>query len=71
MDDTSDIAKPDVSPRKQSRAARRQQLIEATIDTIAAQGYARTTLTDVARQYYTHACSPSEMGYYLSHLYYK
>jgi TetR/AcrR family transcriptional repressor of bet genes len=50
MDDTGDIAKPDATPRKQSRAARRQQLIEATIDTIAAQGYARTTLTDVARQ---------------------
>ena len=50
MDDTGDIAKPDTTPRKQSRAARRQQLIEATIDTIAAQGYARTTLTDVARQ---------------------
>lgn len=50
MDDTGDIAKPGAAPRKQSRAARRQQLIEATIDTIAAQGYARTTLTDVARQ---------------------
>ena len=50
MDDTGEIAKPDASPRKQSRAARRQQLIEATIETIAAQGYSRTTLTDVARQ---------------------
>jgi TetR/AcrR family transcriptional repressor of bet genes len=33
-----------------SRAARRVQLIEATIETIAQRGYARTTLTDVARQ---------------------
>ncbi len=37
-------------PRKLSRAARRQQLIEATIDTIAERGYARTTLTDVANR---------------------
>ncbi len=37
-------------PRKLSRAARRVQLIEATIETIADRGYARTTLTDVARQ---------------------
>jgi AcrR family transcriptional regulator len=36
-------------PRKLSREARRLQLIEATIETIAAQGYAKTTLTDVAR----------------------
>ncbi len=50
MDDSGDTAKPGTTPRKQSRTARRQQLIEATIDTIAAQGYARTTLTDVARQ---------------------
>jgi len=50
MDDTDGIDKTDAPPRKQSRAARRQQLIEATIETIAAQGYARTTLTDVARQ---------------------
>jgi TetR/AcrR family transcriptional repressor of bet genes len=32
-----------------SREARRTQLIEATIDTIAARGYSRTTLTEVAR----------------------
>lgn len=37
-------------PRKLSRAARRQQLIEATIETIAERGYARTTLTDVANR---------------------
>ena len=36
--------------RKATREARRRQLIEATIETIAAQGYSRTTLTDVARQ---------------------
>ena len=35
-------------PRKASREHRRQQLIEATIATIAAKGYAQTTLTDVA-----------------------
>ena len=38
------------APRKLSREARRQQLIEATIETIAVRGYARTTLTDVANQ---------------------
>ncbi|MEZ5911892.1 MAG: TetR/AcrR family transcriptional regulator [Paracoccaceae bacterium] len=36
-------------PRKQSREARRQQLIEATIAVLAERGYARTTLTEVAR----------------------
>jgi TetR/AcrR family transcriptional repressor of bet genes len=36
-------------PRTMSREARRTQLIEATIETIAARGYARTTLTEVAR----------------------
>ncbi len=35
-------------PRKASRDERRHQLIEATIETIARRGYARTTLTDVA-----------------------
>jgi AcrR family transcriptional regulator len=37
-------------PRKLSRPARRLQLIEATIETLAQRGFARTTLTDVARQ---------------------
>lgn len=37
------------APRKLSREARREQLIEATIGTIAARGFARTTLTDVAK----------------------
>jgi AcrR family transcriptional regulator len=32
-----------------SREARRAQLIEATIETIAARGYSRTTLTEVAQ----------------------
>ena len=37
-------------PRKRTRAARRQQLIEATIEVLAELGYARTTLSDVARK---------------------
>lgn len=40
---------PDTSPRKMSRDTRRAQLIEATIQTLALRGYARTTLTEVAR----------------------
>jgi len=44
-----DIADP-VPPRKQSRDARRVQVIEATIETLAERGYARTTVTDVARR---------------------
>lgn len=36
------------APRKASREARRQQFIEATIATLARNGYARTTLTEVA-----------------------
>lgn len=36
-------------PRKQSREARRAQLIEATLETLAARGYARVTLLEVAR----------------------
>lgn len=36
-------------PRTMSRDSRRAQLIEATIETLAARGYARTTLTEVAR----------------------
>jgi TetR/AcrR family transcriptional repressor of bet genes len=43
------VERPDPSPRKLSRAARRTQLIEATIETLASRGYARTTLTDVAK----------------------
>ncbi|GLS86328.1 TetR family transcriptional regulator [Cypionkella aquatica] len=37
-------------PRKLSRETRRTQVIEATIEVVATQGYARTTLTDVARK---------------------
>lgn len=37
-------------PRKQPRDARRVQLMEATIEVIARQGYSRTTLTEVARE---------------------
>lgn len=37
-------------PRKQPRNARRIQLIEATIETLADVGYARTTLTAVAKR---------------------
>ena len=39
----------DAVPRKLPRDARRQQLIEATIDTIAQLGFSRTTMTEVAR----------------------
>ena len=44
-----DTTEKPTPPRKLSRAARREQLIEATIETIARHGYAKTTLTDVAR----------------------
>jgi AcrR family transcriptional regulator len=40
---------PPAPPRKLSRDARRKQLIEATISVIATRGFARTTLTEVAR----------------------
>jgi AcrR family transcriptional regulator len=36
-------------PRTMSREARRTQLIESTIETLATRGYSRTTLTEVAR----------------------
>ncbi len=45
------VAKPEAAPhqpRKLSREARKLQLIESTIETIAVRGYARITLTDVA-----------------------
>lgn len=41
--------KSEPARRKQSREERRTQLIEATIETIALRGYARTTLSEVAR----------------------
>lgn len=37
------------APRKRSREARREQLIEATIMVLAERGYARATLSDVAK----------------------
>lgn len=42
-------AAPAKAPRTMSREARRAQLIESTIETIAARGFSRTTLTEVAR----------------------
>ena len=42
-------APDDRRPRKASREARRVQLVEATIEVLACKGYARTTLTEVAR----------------------
>ncbi len=47
MDDASEVK--DAPKRKMSRETRRQQLIEATIETLALRGYASTTLTEVAR----------------------
>jgi TetR/AcrR family transcriptional repressor of bet genes len=46
----TDPAATDRAPRKASRDARRRQLIEATIAVMAVRGYARMTLTEVARQ---------------------
>ena len=39
----------DPAPRTMSREARRAQLIASTIETLAARGFSRITLTDVAR----------------------
>lgn len=39
---------PEKRGRKQSKEVRRQQLIEATIDSLARRGYAETTMADVA-----------------------
>jgi TetR/AcrR family transcriptional repressor of bet genes len=48
---TDTATQPDQRPpRTQSRDARRLQLIEATIQTMAERGYSRTTLTEVARR---------------------
>jgi len=46
---TIEDIKEDRGPRKQSREARRGQLIEATLETLAARGYARVTLLEVAQ----------------------
>lgn len=48
MDQTVPPTETQKAPRKLSRETRRQQLIDATLETIAVRGYARTTLTDVA-----------------------
>lgn len=49
MDETAMPKRPVGRPRKASRDARRQQLIDATIATIGRCGYAKTTLTEVAQ----------------------
>ena len=49
VDDESLPPKAEPVPRKLSREARRNQLIEATIEALATRGYARTTLTEVAK----------------------
>lgn len=48
MTDVSPV-RTDPPPRTMSRDSRRQQLIDSTIETLAQRGYARTTLSDVAR----------------------
>ena len=48
MDDAAQ--KTDPPRRKLSRDARRVQLMDATIEVLAARGFARTTLTEVANQ---------------------
>ncbi|MBH1973734.1 MAG: TetR/AcrR family transcriptional regulator [Rhodobacteraceae bacterium] len=45
-----DATTPPPVPRKLPRDARRKQLIEATIEVVAERGYARTTLTEVAKK---------------------
>lgn len=46
---TEPVTPPDAPPpRTQSRDARRAQLIEATIQSLAERGFSRTTVTDVA-----------------------
>lgn len=44
------LADTPLVPRKLSRAARRVQLIEATIEVLAERGFARLTLSDVAKR---------------------
>lgn len=50
MENPSEDRQQATEPRKLSREARRQQLIEATIETIATHGYSRTTTGNVARE---------------------
>ena len=49
IEDTGPRLHERAGPRKQSREARRHQLIEATLETLAARGYARVTLHEVAQ----------------------
>lgn len=49
MAEPAQIQKSSASPRKLPRDARRVQLIEATITVLASSGYARVTMSDVAR----------------------
>ena len=46
--DTSGKSEPEKRGRKASKEVRQQQLIEATIDSLAKRGYAETTMADVA-----------------------
>ncbi|CAN7715827.1 transcriptional regulator BetI [Mesorhizobium caraganae] len=46
--DTSGKTEPEKRGRKASKEVRQQQLIEATIDSLAKRGYAETTMADVA-----------------------
>ncbi|TRC97995.1 transcriptional regulator BetI [Mesorhizobium sp. WSM4303] len=46
--DTSGKNEPEKRGRKASKEVRQQQLIEATIDSLAKRGYAETTMADVA-----------------------
>ena len=50
QDQAGDLAKidPEKKGRKASKETRRQQLIEATIDSLAKRGYSETTMADVA-----------------------
>jgi TetR/AcrR family transcriptional repressor of bet genes len=48
MSPTEKLPAYEQGPRKASREMRRQQFIEATIATLARNGFARTTLTEVA-----------------------
>lgn len=46
--DTSGKTEPEKRGRKASKEVRQQQLIEATIDSLAKRGYSETTMADVA-----------------------
>src|SRR3954462_6061063 len=46
--DTSGETEPEKKGRKASKETRQQQLIEATIDSLAKRGYSETTMADVA-----------------------